>query len=155
VSWYAENLLGSLPGVLASGKWFTSAGSGRIAYVPREDVARACAGALASRSGTRERLNITGPVPQTIAEIAAIASKLFGKQIDVVQISDDELKEGLRAAGIPAAYVPLIVATDASIRGGHFDVPTDAVKRLTGTDAQSVESYLRANRAIVSGAATK
>jgi len=122
VSWYAENLLGSLPGVLASGKWFTSAGSGRIAYVPREDVARACAGALASRSGTRERLNIT---------------------------------EGLRAAGIPAAYVPLIVATDASIRGGHFDVPTDAVKRLTGTDAQSVESYLRANRAIVSGAATK
>ena len=122
MSWYAENLLGSLPGVLASGKWFTSAGSGRIAYVPREDVARACAGALASRSGTRERLNIT---------------------------------EGLRAAGIPAAYVPLIVATDASIRGGHFDVPTDAVKRLTGTDAQSVESYLRANRAIVSGAATK
>jgi len=155
VSWYAENLLGSLPGVLASGKWFTSAGSGRIAYVPREDVARACAGALASRSGTRERLNITGPVPQTIAEIAAIASKLFGKQIDVVQISDDELKEGLLAAGVPAAYVPLIVATDASIRGGHFDVPTDAVKRLTGTDAQSVESYLRANRAAVSGAATK
>jgi NAD(P)H dehydrogenase (quinone) len=152
VSWYAENLLGSLPGVLASGQWFTSAGNGRIAYVPREDVARACAGALTSRSGVRERLDLTGPAQQTIAEIAAIATTVFGKKIDVVQISDDQLGKGVLAAGVPAAYVPLIVATDASIRGGHFDVPTDAVRRLTGTDAQSVESYLTANRAAVTGA---
>jgi len=151
VSWYAENLLGSLPGVLASGKWFTSTGNGRIAYVPREDVARACAGALTSRSGTRERFDITGPVQQKIADIAAIAGKVFGKKIDVVQISDDELGKGALAAGVPAPYVPLVVATDASIRGGHFDVPTDAVKRLTGKDAQSVESFLMANRAAVTG----
>jgi NAD(P)H dehydrogenase (quinone) len=153
VSWYAENLLGTVPGALASGKWVTSAGTGRVAYVPREDVARACARALASRSGARERLNITGPAQQTMADIAKIASKVFGKPIDVVQISDDELAKGLLAAGVPAPYVPLIVATDANIRAGNFDVPTDAVKRLTGTDAQSVESYLTANRAAVSGPA--
>lgn len=153
VSWYAENLLGSLPGRLASGKWFTSAGTGRIAYVPRDDVARACARALASPSGTRERLNITGPAQQTIAEIAALASKVFGKRIEVVQISDDELGKGLLAAGIPAAYVPLIIGTDANIRAGNFDVPTDALRRLTGTDAPSVESYVTANRATVTGAA--
>jgi NAD(P)H dehydrogenase (quinone) len=153
VSWYAENLLGSVPGPLSSGKWFTSAGTGRIAYIPRDDVARACARALASRSGTRERLNLTGPAQQTIAEVAALASKVFGKPIEVVQISDEELGKGLQAAGIPAAYVPLIVGTDANIRAGNFDVPTDAMKRLTGADAPSVEAYLTANRAAVTGAA--
>jgi NAD(P)H dehydrogenase (quinone) len=153
VSWYAENLLGSLPGALASGKWFTATGQGRISYVPREDVARAAAQALASRSGKRERLNITGPAQQTIAEIVAIASKLFGKPIEVVPVSDEDLGKGLGAAGIPAAYVPLIVSTDASIRAGHFDVPTDAVKQLTGSDAQSVEAFLAANRGAIAGAA--
>ena len=47
VSWYAENLLGSLPGVLASGRWFTAAQNGRIKVVAREVVARAEAAALA------------------------------------------------------------------------------------------------------------
>jgi NAD(P)H dehydrogenase (quinone) len=153
VSWYAENLLGTVPGALVSGKWLTSAGAGRVAYVPREDVARAAARALATRSGTRERLDVTGPAQQTVADIAAIAAKVFGKRIDVVQVSDDELAKGLQAAGIPAPYVPLIVATDANIRAGNFDVPTDAVKRLTGADAQSVESYLTANRAAAAGPA--
>jgi NAD(P)H dehydrogenase (quinone) len=147
VSWYAENLLGSLPGVLASGKWFTSAGDGRINYVPREDVARAAAAALVSRSGVRERLDITGPAPLTIAQIAAIAGTLAGKRIDVVQISDEDLANGARAAGVPEPFIPLVVATDANMRAGNFDVASDAVERLTGKAAQSVEAYLRANKA--------
>lgn len=155
VSWYAQNLLGSLPGVLASGQWVTSAGSGRIAHVPREDVARACAGALATRSGTRERFDITGPVQLTIADMAAIAEAVFGKHIDVVQVSDDELAKRLSAAGVPDAFIPLAVASDASIRAGHFDVPTGAVRELTGTDAQSVEAFLTANRAAITGGASR
>jgi NAD(P)H dehydrogenase (quinone) len=155
VSWYAQNLLGSLPGVLASGQWVTSAGDGRIAHVPREDVARACAAALASRSGTRERFDITGPVQLTIAGIAAIAETVFGRHIDVVQVSDEALAESLSAAGVPAAFIPLAVASDASIRAGYFDVPTHAVRELTGTDAQSVEAFLTANRAAVAGGASQ
>jgi NAD(P)H dehydrogenase (quinone) len=153
VSWYAENLLGSVPGSLASGKWFTATGKGKVSYVPRDDVARAAARALVTaRAGAREKLDITGPAQQTIAEIVAIASKLFGKSIEVVPVSDEDLGKGLSAAGIPAAYVPLIVSTDANIRAGNFEVPTGAVKRLTGTDAQSVEAFLGANRAAVTGA---
>lgn len=151
VSWYAEGLLGSLPGRLAGGKWFASAGSGRINYVPREDVARAAAAALASRTGVRERLDITGPAPLTYAEIATIASKVSGRPLELVQVSDDELAAGARAAGVPEAFVPLVVATDANVRAGNFDVSSDAVEQLTGTAAPSVEAYLEANRAALAG----
>jgi NAD(P)H dehydrogenase (quinone) len=147
VSWYAEGLLGSLPGRLASGQWFTAAGDGRINYVPREDVARAAAAALASRSGVRERLDITGPAPLTIAELAAIAGRVAGKRLDVVQVSDEALAAGARAAGVPEPFVPLVVATDANIRAGNFDVTSDAVERLTGRPAQSMEAFLTAHRA--------
>ena len=147
VSWYAENLLGSLPGVLASGKWFTSAQQGRINHVPREDVARAAAAALASRADGEQHLNITGPAPLTVGEIAAIASDLSGKAIEVVQVSDEQLTAGLRAAGLPPFVVPLVVGTDQNMRAGKFDVASDAVRRLTGKDAQSVRDYLAAHRA--------
>lgn len=146
VSWYAENLLTSLPGNVASGKWFTSAQVGRINHVPRHDVARAAAGALASRNGVREKLDITGPMPLTIAEIAAVAAEIAGKPIEVVQVSDAQLAAGVRAAGVPEAYIPLVVGTDANIRAGKFDVTSDAVQRLTGTPAASLREFLAANR---------
>jgi len=46
INWYADNLLGTLPGVIASGKWYTSAGEGRVSNPTRRDAARAAAGAL-------------------------------------------------------------------------------------------------------------
>jgi NAD(P)H dehydrogenase (quinone) len=146
VSWYMDNLLSSLAGPLASGKWFTSSSEGRINYVPRADVARAAAGALASRSGVREKLDITGPAPLKIKEIAAVASDIAGKPIEVVQVSDEQIAAGARAAGVPEPFIPLVVATDANIRAGKFDVASDAVKQLSGRPAQSVREFLSANK---------
>jgi NAD(P)H dehydrogenase (quinone) len=146
VSWYAENLLGSLPGVLASGKWFTSAQRGRINYVPREDVARAAAAALAGAAPGRDRLNITGPAPLTVREIATIAAELSGKPIEVVDVTDEQLAAGLRSAGLPPPIIPLVVGSDQNMRAGHFDVASDAVQRLTGKSAQSVREYLSATK---------
>jgi len=147
VSWYAENLPSSLAAPLATGKWFTSAGNGRISYVAREDVARAAAAALATSGGANERLDITGPELLTVPEIAKIASEVTGKPIEVVNVSDEELEKGLAAAGLPPFVIPLVVGTDRNIRAGYFDVESDAVQRLTGKPPQSVREFLIANRA--------
>lgn len=151
VSWYAENLIGSLTAPLASGKWFSAAGNGRINYVSREDVARAAAAALAAPGGARERLDITGPAPLTIPQIAAIGAEVAKRPIQVVPVSDEDLAKGLRAAGLPEFVVPLVVGTDANIRAGMFDVDSDAVERLTGKAPLSVQAFLTANRAALGG----
>ncbi len=151
VSWYAEGLLGTLPAPLATGKWYSAAGEGRISYVAREDVARAAAAALASSGGANERLDITGPELLTVPEIAKIASEVTGKPIEVVPVSDEELEKGLVAAGLPPFVIPLVVGTDRNIRAGHFDVESDAVQRLTGKAPQTVREFLTANRAALQG----
>lgn len=46
--WYQENLFMALPQALKTGKWYSSAGEGRTAYVSRDDIACAIAAALAS-----------------------------------------------------------------------------------------------------------
>jgi NAD(P)H dehydrogenase (quinone) len=145
-SWYQENFLRTLPRVLKSGKWFTSTGQGRMPYVAREDTARAAAAALASASTENRRYNITGPECLTTAQIAVIVGEVLGKAIEVVQMSDQDLAKELIAAGVPEAWVPGSVATEATIRAGRFDVDSDAVERLTGKKPRSLRDFLIASR---------
>jgi len=70
MNWYTENLLGSLPGALASGKWYSSAAGGRTGYVSRIDCARAAAGALLLPAANKT-YTVTGPAAVSNAEIAA------------------------------------------------------------------------------------
>jgi len=151
-SWYAENLLGALPQVLASGKWVTAAGEGRTPYVAREDAARAAAAALASGAAENRRYDIAGPEALTTAEIAGIVGDVCGKPIEVVQLPPDALAAALVAAGIPAPLVPFLVAADAAARAGKFDVPLGAVKQLTGHEPQSLRDFLMAHRPMLMGA---
>jgi NAD(P)H dehydrogenase (quinone) len=146
VSWYADGLLPNVASAFESGKWYSCAGDGRINYVTRDDVARAAAAALISRAGSREHLDITGPQPHTVADIAAIASRLGASPIEVIQVSETQRAEHARAAGISEEVIALTLATDATIRTGRFDVASTAVADLTGTAATSVEAFLAARK---------
>jgi NAD(P)H dehydrogenase (quinone) len=146
-SWYMDGLLMSLPAVLASGKWFTSTGEGRSARVSREDCARAAAAALASDSSSNARYDITGPQAQTTAQIAAAVSEVAGKPIEVIQVSDEQIKQGMLGAGLPEPIAALMVAFDANTRAGKANVASDAVEKLTGKPAQSLVAFLKEHRA--------
>jgi len=146
-TWYADNLLRSLPQTLASGKWFTSASDGRVANVSREDCARVAAEVLASGTTDNARYDVTGPDALSTDEIARLASDVFGKPIEVVRLSDERLAELLSAAGVPASFVPLVVAFDANTRAGKVDIVSGAVRKLTGRDPQSLRQFMTANKA--------
>jgi NAD(P)H dehydrogenase (quinone) len=146
-SWYSENLLGALPQSLASGKWYSSAGDGRLAHIPRKDAALVAAGALASVSATNQRYDITGAKALTTADIAKTASEVFGRGLEVVPVTDDQLAAGMKAAGVPELYVPMLVSFDANTRAGGMDVVSDAAEKLSGRPPQSLGDFFVANRA--------
>jgi NAD(P)H dehydrogenase (quinone) len=147
MAWYTENLLGSLPGALASGKWYTSAAGGRTGYVSRIDCARAAAGALLVPA-TNQTYTVTGPAAVSNTDVAEIASKLTGKPIEVVHVDDAALAAGAKAAGVPDFVVDnFIVSFDRNTREGKVNLATDAVETLWGTKPESVEAFLAANKA--------
>jgi NAD(P)H dehydrogenase (quinone) len=55
VNSYADNALRWLPPILASGRWVTSSGEGRVAYIDRRDVARAAAASNGHRDAGPRR----------------------------------------------------------------------------------------------------
>ncbi len=152
VSWYQENLLQSLPQALGSGQWFTSAEDGKIAYIARDDAARTVAAVLLADNNDSATYTLTGPELNTSAEIAALASDVTGKPIAIVPVTDEQLGEGLKQAGLPAPVIGLVVAIDTNTRQGGLDVLTDAVEKLTGTKPQSVRKFLEDHKAALLGA---
>jgi NAD(P)H dehydrogenase (quinone) len=147
MTWYTDNLLSSLPGTLASGQWYTSAGTGKTSYVTREDCARAAAGALL-QPGTNQTYTVTGPEALSNAEIAEIASDITGKPIAVIDVTDEQLAGGAKAAGVPDFVIDnFIVPFDRNAREGKVAAVTDAVEQLWGTKPTSVRDFLAANKA--------
>jgi NAD(P)H dehydrogenase (quinone) len=144
VSWYAENLLRSLPSILPTGKWYSSAGEGRVANIARDDVARAAAAALIKAPGGR--FDLTGPELLTTRQIAAIVAAVFAKPVEVVPVSDEQLLAGLNAAGVPKIFAELGVAFDANTRAGKIDLISDAVLKLTGAPPTPLREVLAANK---------
>ncbi len=71
VNSYADNVFYWLPAVLASGRWVTSAGNGRTAYIDRLDVARVAAAAL---TGADELgcLNVSGPEALSASDVVSL-----------------------------------------------------------------------------------
>ncbi len=148
-AWYMENLFMSLPQALASGSWYTSSGNGRNAHAARADIARAIAGALVSEASGNAVYNLTGPTALTTDEIAALVREATGKPLAVVNLTDEQLAGGMKAAGVPEPFIPTFVSFDTNIREGGFDVATRDIEMLSGRAPQDLKSFLTANKALL------
>lgn len=146
-SWYQENLFMSLPQALETGQWYTSAGQGRTAFVARDDIAAAIAGALANPPAGSATWTLTGSEALTRDEIAKLAAEIHGKPIQVVHLDDEQLAGGMRAAGVPEAIVPMLVSFDTATRAGDLGTITNDVATLSGRKLQSVRGFLASSRA--------
>ncbi|MBB3461796.1 SDR family oxidoreductase [Rhizobium sp. BK377] len=144
-AWYHDNYLHGMPHNLQTGKWFTSAGDGKISTISRDDCALAIASVLAA--GTNGTYTLTGKQSLTSKEIASIVTEATGKPLEVVPVSDEQLGQGIRGAGLPGFVADMLVSADANIRAGKFDIVTDDFAKLTGKQPQSLKDYFVANKA--------
>jgi NAD(P)H dehydrogenase (quinone) len=146
-SWYHDNYLMGMPHNLQVGKWYTSVGTGKITTISRDDCARAAAAALANPPADSRTLALTGSESLTAVEIAARASAATGKPLDVVDVTDEQLAQGLAGAGLPPFVVNMLVSADANIRAGNFEQVTSDYETLTGQKPQTLAAYFETHKA--------
>jgi NAD(P)H dehydrogenase (quinone) len=150
---YHENLLLTLPGIVATGRWYSSAGEGRVAYAARDDMAAAIAGRLAadaSEAGDASEsatFDLTGSKAYSYAEVARLVTRVTGKPIDLIPVSDEALAAGLVAAGVPDPFARVLASVDANVRAGHSDVVNDDLERLSHRKPLTLEQFLETQNA--------
>jgi len=145
-NWYFENLFFGLPHALASGQWFTAAGEGPIAHIARDDIGRATAAALASNDSSNRTYTLTGEESFSNREMVQLVSDIAGRRIDVIQVAEADLIQGLIQAGLPEGLAAVFASFDTNIRAGGLADITSDFTLLTGRRPQRYRDWLEANR---------
>lgn len=121
------------------------AGEGRVAAVARADVAAVAAAVLrdpAAHAGAAYELS--GPEALTMTEVAERAGRVLGRDLRFVDEIVEEAWESRRAAypDEPDWQLEAWVSTYTAIADGSCAQVTDAVERVTGRPARTLEQTL-------------
>lgn len=130
---YSNGLVQQAAKMLADGKATVSDADVRIGYVTREDCAAAAAAVLSTPGHENKVYDITGPELVGPREIAAAASAVAGKPVELV--TADPNAPARRGFGGPS-----------------YAVVSDDVAKLTGRPATSVRALFEAHRDELLGA---
>ena len=148
-AWYAENLAYTLPSALASGEWVTAAGEGGIAYIARDDLARAAAVALAADSSDNRIFTLTGTQALTARDIATKVAAATGKPLAVVGVTPEQLADGLRGHGFPPVLADVFTSFDVATAAGDLGEVTDDFTALTGDAPSTFDAWLPGHLALL------
>lgn len=140
---YAEMQVDTINQAAASGQLFTNTGDGGAAYVTRADCAAVAAAVLTGDGHEGQVYDVTGPAAITAKDFAALAERVAGRPIEVLNVDDEAYRDGLVAAGVPAEFAPLLVSFGTSIRLGKLSRVTDVVERVGGRTPTPLADLVR------------
>jgi len=143
MNYYAETMAQEMQMSLGTGV-LTGLGEERVAYVSRDDLAGAGAGALLSEGHAGAIYNVSGPAVVTGADRAQIAAEITGKPVRFAVITEAQLRGGLAQANLPQEIVEAMVEIKHSFVAGAFDIVSGDAERLAGRKPRAVRELLAA-----------
>ena len=132
-------------GIRAQGTFYGSTGDARSSSVDVRDIAAVAVAALTQPGHAGQTYTLSGPEALTCSEIAAKLSATTGREIRYVNLTDEQLKQGMTAAGIPGAYADMLLDLNRYYREDHASRITDDLKRVTGREPISFDQYAKEN----------
>ena len=139
---YAESALYMIGGAFEAGELRVPE-DGPVSWTARNDLAEADA-ILLAQEGRLDGITppLTAPEAFTMAEIAAVASELTGREIRHVTISDDEWREARVAQGTPAPMAAMLLGMYRAARRGEFAAVDPTLETLLGRRPQTLRDVL-------------
>jgi NAD(P)H dehydrogenase (quinone) len=134
-AFYLEILVNEgLRGIVASGELVTSAPTGRMNYVARNDLALAAAIVLSSDSHENRIYELANPQPFNFDEFAILLSELAGKPVKHRVVTPQEAMNLMVQAGVAEGGAAFMVhGVYSAIEEGQFSFVSDDLVKLIGS----------------------
>jgi NAD(P)H dehydrogenase (quinone) len=149
---YAETLLYSIPGAVASGgQWLVATGEGKRSYVTRGDLALAAAHAVTTKYGKDEERHLYelgGTEALNADEITQILNEELGTSLKANKVSSEQLTQIL-SQFLPPVYATAMASIDQHTHDGYDATLTGHFKKLVGRDPVSLRTWIKNNKAIL------
>lgn len=140
-NWYVENELGTIQGCMAGAPWVTSAGEGKIGWVYRPDLAEAAANVLVADGHENNIYELSGK-NLTQQQFVNTLNEVLGKEVPLLAVDDASYEEMIKGAGVPEAYLPMLIMTQKGIREGGLEATHTDLDFLLDRQATSVKQAL-------------
>ena len=129
---YMQGLLQFKQMIQATGAFAAAIGDARVSLVDVRDNAAAAAAALTGSGHDGRIYNLTGPEALTHAELAQQLTSATGRTIAFKDVSEQQMADGLRKAGMPAWQVDGLLEDYAHYRRGEAAAVCPGVLDATG-----------------------
>ena len=141
---YAESALHLIGPGLQAGE-IRAPEDGPVSWTARADLAEADA-ILLAEEGRLDGITppLTAPEAFTMADLAAAASELTGREIKRVIVSDDEWRETKVAQGVPAPMAEMLLGAYRAARRGDFAAVDPTLETLLGRRPRTMRDELAA-----------
>lgn len=116
---------------------------GPFSWVDRRDAAEAAAEILTADEPFDGPIDLTPPVPVTLADFAASASQIAGRQIDRVIVDDESWVSDATTNGVPEAAARFTLSMFQATRSGYFSGSDPTLTRLLGREPRSITDQLK------------
>jgi uncharacterized protein YbjT (DUF2867 family) len=150
-TFFMQNLLGSAATIRQAGAIFMPAGDGRAPYIDTRDIADVAAVTLTQGGHEGRAYELTGPEDLSFHDMAREIGAAIGKDVKYVPVSDDQARQSLLAAGIPAWNVEGLLELMKATRNGWMAGVTGEAERLTGHPARTFAAFAREHVAAFAG----
>jgi uncharacterized protein YbjT (DUF2867 family) len=119
------------------------AGKGKFAAATRDDLAAAHAAILTGTGHEGKTYNLAGDPAVSFADIAGILSKIRGKEVPYIPVSDDEYRKLISAAGLPDHIGTFVLKWVQGMAAGEWQDSPNHLEKLIGRKPKAAGEYFR------------
>ncbi|RMI34093.1 NAD(P)H-binding protein [Nocardia stercoris] len=143
---FASNSLSWAPLINSGGPIQNLTGSGRQGVIHPGDIAAVAAHVLTTPGHTATTYTLTGPAALTTADQVAALGTALGRDLSTVDLSEDEIRAQLTAAGMPESAVRTMISGLGYARSGKNATVTGDVESLLGRSPRTYQEWAEENR---------
>lgn len=144
---FMQHFLTHAPSIKAEGVIHAPLADSRVSVVDTRDIGAVAAVALTEPGHVGKAYELTGPAAPSYSEIAELFSRLLGRTVHYEDISPEAAHRRMRAAGSPEWHATVLGEIYAFFRDGEGARVSDAIERVTGRRARSMEGFIRDHEA--------
>ena len=141
--WYTENYTQSISQNITAGAVFGCAGQGKISAAARKDYAAAAAVVLTGEGHEFKIYELAGDESFSLSDLAAEISKQTGKKIVYNNLSEAELVEVLKNAGLPEQMAGAFASIDTHIANGALYDNSHQLSQLIGRKTTPLSAVVK------------
>ena len=134
----------NLPTIEDHGAFYSTIGDGRVALVDEADVAQVAAAALLQPKHRGKIYTLTGPAALSYAEVAETIASVLGKPVKYVDVTPEQAKQSMLAAGVPEWLADFINSLRQLERDGGASQVSPDVETVLGRPATPYIESVRA-----------